>query len=345
MRILFVGELNPVSRSYQRFRALGELGHEMIGCSLAPTEQGLDYRPSVWQRMRWKLGIPTDIYRVNARFISDLEANVPDLVWIEKGNVIWPRTLARIKKLLPRSIVVSYSEDDMFARHNRSWYYTAGLKSYDFVITTKSYNCNANELPTLGARCVIFVDKAFDIHAHRPIDITDVDVKQYGGDVGFIGTYERSRAESMLFLAKNGIRVRVWGADWGRFLGGHPNLIVENRGLYGDDYCKGICATKINLCYLRKANRDLQTDRTMEIPACGAFMLAERTDEHQRLFEEGVEAAYFKSNQELLEKVRFYLANEGGRRVVARAARRRCEVSGYSHHDRLRWILNQLNAC
>lgn len=342
MRILFIGELNPGCRGYQRFRALRELGHETIGCALVPPAQGLDYSSSIWQRIRWKLGFPADTYKVNARLFHEVETKMPDTVWVEKGNVIWPRTLARIRKLSSCPTVVSYSEDDMFARHNRSWYYTAGLKHYDIVFTTKSYNRNANELPALGARRVIFVDKAFDTHTHRPIDITDSDVRQYGCDVGFIGTYEKPRAESMFFLAKNGIKVRIWGSGWARLADAHPNLIVENRGLYGDDYCKGICATKINLCFLRKINRDLQTDRTMEIPACGAFMLAERTDEHRRLFEEGAEAAYFGSDEELLEKVRFYLANEGRRQEIAGAGRRRCKVSGYSHHDRLRWMLGQL---
>ncbi len=342
MNIIFAGELNPAGRGFQRYRALAEIGHRVRDISLIPPEWPLDYKPSVWRRIRWKAGFPADVCKANQVLYSEVVSFRPGVVWIEKGNVIRPATLARIKAHVPGAILVSYSEDDMFARHNRSWHYTAGLRYYNIVFTTKSYNCNANDLPALGAQNVVFVDKAFDIHAHRPIDITGSDVEQYGGDVGFIGTYERPRAESLLFLAENNIRVRVWGPGWARLVGAHPNLIVENRGLYGDDYCKGICATKINLCYLRKANRDLQTDRTMEIPACGAFMLAERTDEHRRLFEEDAEAAYFGTDEELLEKVRYYLVNDVRRKEIAAAGRRRCETSGYSHHDRLHWMFAQL---
>jgi len=228
----------------------------------------------------------------------------------------------------------------MFARHNRSVFYTRGLKLYDVVFTTKSYNCTPNELPSLGAQRVIFVDKAFDIHAHRPIPVSLNDVEALGGDVGFIGSYERERAESMLYLAKNGISVRLWGYGWSKLVGYHPNLLIENRSLLGDDYAKGLCATRINLGFLRKMSRDLQTDRTMEIPACGAFMLAERTGEHLRLFEEDKEAAYFGSNEELLEKVRYYLDHEDERRRIASAGRKRCLDSGYSHHERLKYMLS-----
>jgi spore maturation protein CgeB len=80
----------------------------------------------------------------------------------------------------------------------------------------------------------------------------------------------------------------------------------------------------------------------MEIPACAAFMLAERTSEHLRLFEEGREAAYFDGDEEMVGKARYYLERDDERVAIAAAARRRCVESGYSHHDRLRYMLRVL---
>ena len=99
-----------------------------------------------------------------------------------------------------------------------------------------------------------------------------------------IGDYEFERAESMFFLAKNGIPVRIWGSNWGRKCRlRHGNMVIENRPLWGEDYAKGICTFDYKLSFLRKIKRDLQTTRSVEIPACGAFMLAERTNENLKL--------------------------------------------------------------
>ena len=92
----------------------------------------------------------------------------------------------------------------------------------------------------------------------------------------------------------------------------------------------------MNLGFLRKLNRDQTTTRSVEIPACAGFMLAERTAEHLQLFEEGREAEFFASPAELLQKCRRYLADETGRRSIARRGFERCIASGYSNAARLR---------
>lgn len=63
-----------------------------------------------------------------------------DIILIEKGSIIWSKILRFIKKMEPETKLISISEDDMYARHNRSFYYTKGLSYYDIVFTTKVYN-------------------------------------------------------------------------------------------------------------------------------------------------------------------------------------------------------------
>jgi len=116
-------------------------------------------------------------------------------------------------------------------------------------------------------------------------------------------------------------------------------LILENQPLWGDDYAKALSAFDINLCFLRKCNRDLQTTRSIEIPACGAFMLGERTPEHLRLFEEGKEAEFFSNERELMDKCRYYLEHPEDRLKIAQNGYLRCQRGGYCYQERLQNVL------
>ena len=73
-------------------------------------------------------------------------------------------------------------------------------------------------------------------------------------------------------------------------------------------------------------------------------MLAEYSDEHARLFAEDEEAAYFRSTDELIEKVRFYLAHEERRAAIAAAGRARCVTGGYRHEDRVKFMVDTMLA-
>jgi spore maturation protein CgeB len=226
----------------------------------------------------------------------------------------------------------------MMQKHNQSKYFLNSVKYFDYFFTTKSYNLNDNELPAMGIKNLHFFNNTYDSNFHRPVVISENDNKQFACDVGFIGSFEAERAESIYYLAKQGIKVRVYGNGWSTFKK-HPNLELMNQPIYGEELIKSICATKINLSFLRKANRDVQTNRTMEIPACGAFMLTERTDEHLALFEEAKEAEYFDTKEELLEKIKYYLKHEDKRVSIAKNARLRCLNSGYDMKSTLEKML------
>ncbi|MFT5485947.1 MAG: spore maturation protein CgeB [Paracoccaceae bacterium] len=350
LRILLIADLNAYSKGLGRARALHDMDVQTTDLSHTASggADGGFASISTLDRILWKLGIQKDATDINRRLIDAAKELVPDIVWIEKGNMIRPSTLRALRRIVPEATLVSYSEDDMFLAHNRTRAYLKGLPHYDCVFTTKAPNVDVAELPALGARRVIAVDKAYDPHVHYPIEVSESDVVRYGADVGFVGSYEEARARSLAYLAKNGITVRVWGNGWEACSDRPAGLNIEGRAVVNTErelgYTKALCATRINLGFLRKLNRDTQTDRTVELPACGAFMLAERSDDHRRLFKEGQEAAFFGTDEEMLEKVRYYLAHDQERAAIAGAARQRCLDSGYSETERMRRMISACRA-
>ncbi|MEM7306328.1 MAG: glycosyltransferase [Planctomycetota bacterium] len=341
-RILFIGDLRPHSRSAQRLSALRGAGHEVRAISTVqidlPPPDGRPARLS--DRVRHRLGVPSDRLKASHQLVRAVSLDPRyDLLWVEKALCLRPWALRRARVSEPDLRVVFFSEDDMLPRANGSLWFRRALPLYDVVLTTKSFNARPEELPSLGARRVEALHKSFDPDVYRPLEVTDEDRERLGARVGFIGTYERERAASLLTLARAGIEVRVFGNGWERLDERHPGLRVERRPVYGDDYVRAVCATDVNLGFLRRANRDQHTDRSVEIPACGGFLLAERSDEHSALFKEGREAEFFASDGELVEKVRRYLDEPERRANVAAAGRARCLAGGYRHVD---WLARAL---
>ncbi len=343
MKILFVGDLSSYARSRQRFLAMQDLGHAVKGVSWLPLENQLapNYRFKLWERIRRKVGYPVDLVGLNKKLLPTIAEYQPDLLWVEKANTIRSSTYRKIKFYFPKLKIVYYSEDDIYVPNNRPVYLRQSLPLFDVIFTTKPRNLE--ELPTLGARKVFCVFQAYDRNVHRPIHVTAEERQIWGAEVSFVGIFERDRAESLLFLAQQGIKVRVWGFNWQSWQHKHPNLLVEGKPVLNEDFIKVINSTRINLNFLRKVHRDQHTSRSLEIPACQGFMLAERTEEHFHLFEEGQEAEFFNCPDELLKKVKYYLAHEEERKRIAEAGRKRCIESGYSHHDRLKVMLENIS--
>lgn len=332
-----VGAYGGFNTSGHRIRGLKALGAEVqvIDSAVVGATGIASLRRRLQNRMFLR-GFPVPLPDLGAdgtRLLAALAHRPPDLIWLEKSLTVGPKVLREARKVCPSTRIIGFSPDDMHGRHNQSRQFLAALPFYDCFITTK--RPNVGELRALGCPRVVLVGNGFDPEAFRPMAIAPEDIRRLGGDVGFIGTYERERAELMLYLARSGIRVRIWGGSWHRMRHSHPNLRLEKRPLYGDEFAKACSAFKVNLGFLRKLNRDTQTTRSVEIPACGGFMLAERTEDHVALFEEGREAEFFASPEELLDKCRRYLVDEGSRVAVARRGYERCVASGYTNAARL----------
>jgi len=55
------------------------------------------------------------------------------------------------------------------------------MELFDLWVTTKSFNAQLGEVPSMGVKNVLFVDNSFCPHDHVPIAITEDERVQWGG--------------------------------------------------------------------------------------------------------------------------------------------------------------------
>lgn len=202
-------------------------------------------------------------------------------------------------------------QDNMIKRHNSSELFIKNLKYFDSIFIMHGYEKTRDFYKIKNSKNIIFWYHSYSQfhHKSRPVN-------SYKYDVTFIGTYEKVRLDYINFLSDNGISVNVFGNNWRNISNISKNVIIHNRPVLKEEYVKTIQDSKINLSFLRKIQDDTHTTRTFEIPACGGFMITERSDDHKKIFKENIESVFFDNKDELLKNIRYYLDNEEKREAI-----------------------------
>jgi spore maturation protein CgeB len=358
LKILFLGEIGPGQTSLMRMRALQRLGHDVRGVhTIEPWTRTSWLRRQVGRRLQ--RGPVVD--EINASVLKAARAFRPDLVWAEKQEYLRVETIAEMGKGGAR--LAHFTPDPYFSlAWKRTRLMDEAFSAFDALIYCKAYERTHYE--ALGKK-LVYMPLGYCDETHRPLPSTD---PAWNCAVGFLGGWEPRRERLLSGLAERGLDLKIWGGYWDFLKDGKWTLrrhiilrqlagteayalrrddrlarALQGDEVYGDDYARALTGSKIGVGFLRKAWPDQHTTRTFEIPACASVLLADRTDEHEEFFEEGREAEFFDSADELLDKAEFLCANDAVRQRIAEAGYNRCVRSGYAYVHRLRTALEQLN--
>jgi spore maturation protein CgeB len=113
----------------------------------------------------------------------------------------------------------------------------------------------------------------------------------------------------------------------------HPAMGAEMRRAVRD------AAVVVN--FVRAQHGCFHSMKTFELPAMGACVVSNRTEEQLEFFRENVDMMFFDTPEEMVDKVRYLLANPDitqRMRISALSA-----VKGNSYHDRAKFLLNLIN--
>lgn len=250
-------------------------------------------------------------------------------MWVNKGRWLYFSTLDTIKHKT-KALCVHYTPDPAFTVHT-SRHFARCLSLYDLCVTTKRYELE--KYRRAGAKNVVFTWQGIDDRFARLPECTEISTKRREGAI-FIGHREAHYQSILTDVASAGIKLGVYGPGWHKMLLPSSQLRHAFRGgpVWGDAYVRTLASGKVGLGLLSKLYPDQYTTRTFEISAAGTMLLAERTPEHQELFEEGKEAQFFADTTELVDKLRFYLAHNTERIAIAEAGRKRAlQQYGWEH--------------
>ncbi len=332
--ILYIGSLNERSNSYRRFKTYEQIVRKTIGFDIDP----FIYRsPTI--KLDHHLNVGFGTFRLN-RELKKIDFTLIDLIIVDNRPFIFNSTLNWIKNNNPAIKIALVLTDDPNGKYKTGWRLlrsTAGKYDVHFVQRSQ----NIEDLSYWGANRVEMCFRSYDPSLHRrKAEIEKIEKF----DVGFIGSYEEKREESIKFLIDHGISVQIIGNGWdkGKYFD-QLKSFYQGPSVYGEKYVDHINSMKIALHFLRVANRDEQDSRTFEIPACGTPMIAEISKTHEELFKNEEEVLYFSNNYELLERVKYLIKNPLIAKQLAENALERCSVSGYDHKSTLMKLLSKIN--
>jgi len=268
-------------------------------------------------------GTRLDVWLLQKSIIRRILDWQPDIALFPLGSSVWHSTLAQLKRHGIKLVQwCGLPANTMLARDR------INLPYFDLIFQPANLT---NGLRAAGATGRIeYIPIGIDPEVHHPVPLTAEEQQRYGADVCFIGglsgRFHAARRAMVEYAIENGVNIKVWGGYREHFVGS-PILRVWQGQIWGEEQVKALCAAKIGLNFhvdhhAGELDRGLNL-RAFELAACGVFQLLQRVPSVGEFFEEGKEIVCFDTKEEMLEKIRYYLAHEDKRRQIAEAARQR----------------------
>jgi spore maturation protein CgeB len=343
VRIAIYGECEKVgSGAWCYGDAIKNAGHQFSFFSptllLKPWMDGVVWR--LWRHVGYPELPPLFLLRHQRELESFLERERPELMFVLKGLWVKVETLRVAAQIGCKVVLINH--DDFFSRNRFNWslLQRAALKEYAKIYSTR--RVNVEELKALGLAA-----EFFPFAYHPKIHFPPTDLNGSRGSLGpalFVGTYERERANLLEEVAAEGVKLAVYGEQWNKLRARSPlRKFITDGFLSGENLRRAIFGASCCLGFLRKENRDEYTQRSIEIPACGGVLLAERTQEHLRMFKEGVDADFFDADSpiELADKIQLLTREKERAFSIRRSGMAAVARLKYTYDDRVRQILDE----
>lgn len=281
----------------------------------------------------------------NRELINTIKKENPDLLFIIKGDHLFPETLKEIKKNTSCPIII-YIWDDPFYSYAgcysddfRKSNFENSMHLYDFIFVYDTYY--VEQIKKRGVTNVAYLPLAADPNRYREDIISEEDKTKYGYDVCFVGTPYPNRIEVLDNLKH--YNLGVFGDGWTKYFFEKGQKVPSYyRGkATGEKVLKIYLSSKIVLNIHDPEAREGLNTRTFDILACGASELVDYKKNLELHFKIGEEIAAFKDTKDLLEVVDYYFKNDGLLEQISDKGRQRV-INEHTWVHRVNSVVNTI---
>lgn len=270
----------------------------------------------------------------NRDLINLCRQKKPNLLFVNKGMIISRETLKEMKMMGIKT--ANWFQENTYQRVYYNWFLD-NYKNYDYIFTndTRLFEDFFNKSATKFYNIPTAVDPDY----YKFKSLSKGEIIKYSCDVCFVGAFDDKRERILGKIKKiKGINLKIFGwKGWKKsvlaslYYG--PLDVEQMAKLYS---CSKICLNMhvepISNCVNLK---------TFEIPAAGGFQISDYRKDIDGLFEKGKEIEIFKNEDELRNKIKFYLNNKDLRKSIALAGQRKV-LQEHTLEKRVKFMLNCL---
>lgn len=330
--LIIVGNPGVVHIGAHLFAGADELGYSV---SRLNTEEAFFGNRLVARLNWWMRGRRPNLLReFGDRIVQACQVQRPELMVATGIAPIDEAALREVGEMGVRRF--NYLTDDPWNPAHRAPWFLRALRHYDHIFSPRK--SNMDDLRKHGCRAVSYLPFAYapELHFSDPPSAPE-EVATHSSDVVFAGGADSDRVAIFGSLIRQGFHVVLYGGYWERYS-------VTKRHVLGhadpQTLRKAIAGARVALCLVRRANRDGHSMRTYEVAAMGACMLAEYTQEHEEILgPDGEAVVYFRSETQMIDRLRWLLDNDKERRRLGAAVRARITGGRNTYKDRLETMI------
>lgn len=313
MKILFVGNFSTSwSTHHPMVRELRKKNHQVVT---------FDFRGIASKNIRIKSPFYTETFYLYFDSLIRPRLYLPDLIKRIKyhifGNYRMNKQLLQVVKnndfdliFLAKTDTVDWKTIPKFNKYSKTWYYFMDPLNV-------AYQMNAHKYASLtdwSSASTMIMNRFFKKHGANSYYITqgfDSELFKPGKenedkkiDVVFVGQANTKRKKYINFLLKNNINIITYGKKW------------PNKPIYLEELVKKYRQSKIILNFLR-----FETGfsiRIFQAIATNSLLLSEYCPDFDMIFKKGVHLDWFKTPEECLKMIKYYLENDKKREEIAR---------------------------